>query len=231
MALLVVRLTMGAAVVAAVIFLVVARRAAERRQFGGLSLVLTAVAGMLASMVAVLPSALWIARVDLQRTPAALLLLAPLTAALAGAVSWIERPRATVWTTVGMALLALVPGSLLAVGAGAVGGAKRMEQACEGNLEALAGAFKQYRDQKGCWPNPIQWVDELAPSLPHPKAYRCPAMQAQAYLYRRPEPSDPLWEPVIACPHRFLGICVVLRKDLRTEVCSLTERKERRILR
>jgi len=105
MALLVVRLTMGAAVVAAVIFLVVARRAAERRQFGGLSLVLTAVAGMLASMVAVLPSALWIARVDLQRTPAALLLLAPLTAALAGAVSWIERPRATVWTTVGIALL------------------------------------------------------------------------------------------------------------------------------
>ncbi len=217
-ALLVVRMALAAAAVLGLGYVVVARRMAARQAFSGLSLVLTAVGGVGAAAMVVLPVATSIARADLARAPAALLVLLPLIAGFTALLALTERPRAPLGTTVGVVTLALLPSAVLAVGAGTVGAAVKVMRTCQGNLKAVASAFEEYVSRRGEWPASARWVDDLLVFLPAPKGFRCPAGQAEAYHYSAPKSSTPDDAAVIACPHPFLGKTVVLRKDLEVEL-------------
>lgn len=217
-ALLVVRIALAAAGVLGVAYVVVAGRLVARQAFSALSLVLTAVGGVGAAAVVVLPVATSIARADLPRAPAAFLVLLPLIAGFTALLVLTERPRAPLSVTVGVVTLALLPSAAPAVGAGTVGAAVRVMHTCEGNLKAVGRAFGDYRSLRGKWPAPARWVDNLIVFLPAPKGFRCPARQAEAYRYSPPTSSTPDDAAIIACPHAFLGKTIVLRKDLRVEV-------------
>jgi len=179
--------------------------------------------GFVFGFAAILPTALAISRVDLPRTPAALLL----------AVAWgfVGGLPLFIWGNTPLRIapaIVLVASSCLptgtvAVGIGAIGGAMRTEKACYGNLRAVAKAFRGYVAQHHQWPPETRWVDELIGFLPYPKAFRCPADVGHAYHYVRPQPHDPDSTPIIVCRHTFVRRAVVVRKDLRVEEMPLAE--------
>jgi hypothetical protein len=154
-----------------------------------------------------------------------LLLVLPTSAAIAAALFFLERPRASVWIVIGVATLAVLPGASFAVGAGAVAGAVRVEHDCEGNLRALGRAFEEYRAAKKTWPPEARWIDELLPHLPYPKAFRCPAIKVTPYQYHKPPDNAFGDAAIIVCRHPFVGHEVVLRKDLQVEVRFIKNRE------
>ncbi len=179
--------------------------------------------GAIFGATVVLPAAIAIARVDLPRTPAALLTCLVWGGACGTAVYLWGNINLGMAAVVLLATASALPTGALGVGIGAVGGALKAEKACVGNLKRVGKAFSQYLRDHGRWPVEAHWVDELLPYLPYPKAFRCPVPTMRPYHYRRPREQDPPDTPIIVCRHVFIGKAAVLRKDLKVEELPVDE--------
>jgi hypothetical protein len=198
-------------------YVLLARFWARERRLTSAGLLACGVAGALFGLLVVLPLATLTARQELARAPAPLALLIPWALA-GGFVVYLKfRPAVSFLQAVLLVGQAALPTSSLGVAAGAVGGAMRAERQCFGNLRLIGTALMRYHREHGAWPPKARWVQELLPYLPYPSLYRCPVRPEQQYVYRPPGPDLKPSDPLISCPHGFVGRLVVLRRDLKAE--------------
>ncbi len=183
--------------------------------------ILSGILGALAAF----PAAAWLARTQPVRALDGLLVIIPVVGLVTAAVYLLYgRSAPTRYIAITAAAGATV-GIVLAVAAGAVGGAVKAEKYCQSNLTFVGKALERYINEKGHWPRATNWVSQLIVYLSYPRAYRCPAGRGTAYNYSPPPSDADDATPVITCPHPFLGHVVVLRKDLKVEIQPLRRHK------